>query len=61
VQKPALIRAGLTALIIMPWFLMNPGAFLDDTVSYLNNYLGLIIAIMAVAALMDAGTIASTT
>ena len=142
VQKPALIWAGLTALIIMPWFLMSPGAFLDDTVSYLNgtaavsypisgfslgvllvslgwlpsnmaqfpfgvlqlalglpaafwllrrqwrepqlpaaiagyagllfilqffsrifndNYLGLIIAIMAVAALMDADTITSTT
>ena len=37
VQKPFLIWAGLTALIIMPWFLMNPGAFLDDTVSYLNG------------------------
>ncbi len=37
VQKPFLIWAGLTALIIAPWFLMNPGAFIDDTVSYLNG------------------------
>jgi uncharacterized membrane protein len=37
VLKPFVIWAGLTALIIAPWFLMNPNAFLDDTVSYLNG------------------------
>ncbi len=37
VQKPFLIWGGLTALIIVPWFWMNPGAFVDDTVSYLNG------------------------
>ncbi len=37
VQKPFLIWGGLTALIIAPWFLMNPGAFVDDTVNYLNG------------------------
>jgi hypothetical protein len=37
VQRPFLIWAGLTALIIIPWFLMNPPAFVDDTVSYLNG------------------------
>ena len=37
VQKPFLIWASLTALIIAPWFLLNPNAFADDTVSYLNG------------------------
>jgi len=37
VLKPVVIWAGLTALIIVPWFVMNPGAFIDDTVSYLNG------------------------
>jgi hypothetical protein len=37
VQQPFLIWAALTALIIAPWFLLNPGAFVDDTVSYLNG------------------------
>jgi hypothetical protein len=37
VQRPFLIWAGLTALIILPWFLLNPPAFIDDTVSYLSG------------------------
>jgi len=37
VTRPFAIWAGLTALIIVPWFLMNPSAFIDDTVSYLNG------------------------
>jgi hypothetical protein len=37
VQQPFLIWAGLTALIVVPWLVMNPGAFADDTVSYLNG------------------------
>jgi hypothetical protein len=37
ILKPFAIWAGLTALIIMPWFLLNPNAFVDDTVSYLNG------------------------
>lgn len=37
VQKPFWVWAGLTALIIAPWFLLNPSAFIDDTVSYLNG------------------------
>ena len=37
VQKPFLIWAGLAVLIIAPWFLLNPNAFIDDTVSYLNG------------------------
>jgi hypothetical protein len=36
-QKPFLIWASLTALIIVPWFVLNPAAFVDDTVSYLNG------------------------
>jgi hypothetical protein len=37
VLKPMVIWAGLTAVIIVPWFVLNPGAFIDDTVSYLNG------------------------
>ncbi len=37
VLKPLVIWAVVTALIVVPWFLLNPGAFLDDTVSYLNG------------------------
>jgi hypothetical protein len=37
VHKPFLIWAGLTALIVVPWFLLNPAAFVDDTVSYLSG------------------------
>jgi hypothetical protein len=37
VLHPFAIWAGLTTLIIVPWFLMNPNAFADDTVSYLNG------------------------
>lgn len=37
VLKPFVIWAGLAALIIGPWFLLNPNAFIDDTLSYLNG------------------------
>jgi hypothetical protein len=37
ILKPLVIWTGVTAMIIVPWFVMSPGAFIDDTVSYLNG------------------------
>jgi hypothetical protein len=37
VRQPFSIWAVLTALIVVPWLLMDPAAFADDTVSYLNG------------------------
>jgi hypothetical protein len=37
VLKPMIIWAGITAMIIAPWFLMNPGAFIDSTLNFFNG------------------------